>query len=63
MSGKGLALMNFKAQETGDDSYILRFNVVVFGQECQRCETHGLKYTDDGSLEICAAKLAKYALA
>ncbi len=62
MSGKGVALLNFKAVEDGEDSYIIYYNVVVFGQECQRCETHGDKFVDDESLEVCAAKLAKYAL-
>ncbi len=63
MSGKGVAVLNFRAVEDGDDSYTIHYNVVVFGQECQRCKTHGVKYADDESLDICAAKLAKYALA
>ncbi len=34
----------------------------MFGQECQTCGANGEKYVDDESLEICTAKLAKYAL-
>ncbi len=34
MSGKGVALLNFKAVEDGEDSYIIYYNIVVFGQEC-----------------------------
>ncbi len=31
MSGKGVAYLNFKAVEDGDDEYIIYYNVGVFG--------------------------------
>ena len=62
MSGYGLALMNFHATEIGRNQFLIKFNVQIFGQECKLCKTHGIKFGDDESIDICAHKLSKYAL-
>ena len=62
MSGKGFALLNLLPIKAGKDSYSFLYNVIVFGQQCKVCNTYGIKFCDDDSLEICADKLAKKAL-